>query len=333
MIVDWLVSPALTTWAIAMLLKCSLMLMAAGLTARCLLRTASQQRLVWLLAFGSVLAIPVGDVLLPQWHVPLARLQHPWLSQLVAFGPAELPAAGWIFILWMTGALWALARVANDWRAACGVLTRSTVLTPDVLPASVRAVLGRDANTPIRLAWTDELATAAVIGWRRPTILLPQAARSWGADMLRAALVHEMEHIRQNDWLVMLVERAAVALFWPHPLVWVAQRAAVTAREIAADDAVIRANVSPSRYARQLLDLSQAARAGAPVRLAVGLGRSSMVPRVRALFSGTRNHAAASQHVRRVLVTTTFMVSLPVVALHPTICIPAHPVTVASLLD
>lgn len=325
---DWLLSPDMAAWAIALLLKSSLLLSATALMAHALLRTASQRRLVWALAFGCVLALPVGDLLLPQLPVPLLSVQHAWLSQTVVLGPLELPAAGWVFVLWTIGALWSLVRLANDWRAASAVLARSTAVARHTLPSSARAVLRGHANTAIRLAYTDELATAAVIGWREPTILLPQAAKSWSTDMLRAALLHEVEHIRQRDWLVMLIERVAVALFWPNPLVWAAQRAAVTAREIAADDAVIRADVSPTSYARQLLDLSQAARTHAAPGLVVGLGTSSMVRRVRALFSGARNHDAATQRGRRIMIATTLMVSLPIVALQPMSCIPASLFTV-----
>ncbi|MBP6775419.1 MAG: hypothetical protein KA154_20700, partial [Gemmatimonadaceae bacterium] len=82
-------------------------------------------------------------------------------------------------------------------------------------------------------------------------------------------------------------------------------------------------------YARQLLDLSRAARSGSSIRLAVGLGSSSMVLRVRALFSGARNHDAATQPIRRIMVAATLVFSLPVVALQPMSCIPVNPFTVA----
>lgn len=333
MISDWLLSPTSTAWAIALLLKSSLLFTATAVIARCLLRTASQRRLLWVLAFGFVLMLPVGDVLLPQLQVSLVPVQHEWASRAVSIGGLELPAAGWIFAIWMIGALWALIRVANDWRAACAVVARSTSVAQDTLPLTARMVLSGDAHTAIRLAYTDELTTAAVIGWRTPTILLPHAAKTWSADMLRAALVHEVEHIRQSDWLVMLIERVAVALFWPNPLVWAAQRAAAMAREIAADDAVIRADVSPTNYARQLLDLSRAARANTTLGLAVGLGGSAMVPRVRALFSGARNHDAASQRVRRVMIATSLIFALPAIALQPTSCMPTNPFAAVLHLD
>lgn len=151
--------------------------------------------------------------------------------------------------------------------------------------------------------------------------------------MLRAALVHEVEHIRQRDWLVMLIERAVVVLYWPHPLVRAAKRWAAMAREIAADDAVLRANVSPTSYAQQLLALSQTARRSPTVGLAVGLGGGSMAPRVRALFGDARTHAAATQRVRRIMVVTTLMFALPAIALQPAMCIPANPFSVALHLN
>jgi beta-lactamase regulating signal transducer with metallopeptidase domain len=333
MMVDWLLSPDRTIWAIPLLMKSSLLVIVTALIAQCLLRTASQRRLLWTLAFAGVLALPIGDLLLPQLPVPLVQVQHGWFSGAVASGPLALLATGWVFVLWIVGVLWALVRLANDWRAAWLLLARATAVTRDTLPASARAVLSGHAGAAIRLAWTDELATAAVIGWRKPTILLPQAAKYWSADMLRAALVHEMEHIRQRDWLVMLIERAVVALYWPNPLVWAAQRAATMAREIAADDAVLRAEVSPTHYARQLLDLSRASRTGATVGLAVGLGSSRVAPRVRALFSGNRHHAAATPRFRRLMVAAALMFSLSVVTLQPMTCIPQDRFTMALHLD
>lgn len=324
MTIDWSPSPGLTTWAITLLLKGSALLLGSALIGQCFLRTASQRRLLWALAFGVVLALPAGNLLLPQWQVPLLQVQHQWLSHAVVVGSFKSSAASCVLMIWIIGALWALLRIANDWAAARAVLARSTAVSRDRFPSTARTVFTGDVHSAIRLAFTDELATAAVIGWRKPTILLPQSAKDWSADMLRAALLHELEHIRQRDWLMMLIERAVVALYWFNPLLWAAQRAAAMAREIAADDAVIRADVSPTNYARQLLDLSKSQRTSATIGLAVGLGSSSIAPRVRALFSDARIHNAATVRARRIMVATTLMVSLPVVAMQPMTCIPTH---------
>jgi beta-lactamase regulating signal transducer with metallopeptidase domain len=131
----------------------------------------------------------------------------------------------------------------------------------------------------------------------------------------------------------MLLERAVLALYWPHPLVWAAQRAAAMAREIAADDAVLRADVSPTGYAQQLLDLSHPACTGTTVGLALGLGSGKVAPRVHALFSGKSHHEAATQRFRRGMIAAALMFSLPLVTLQPMVtCTPARPVTVASHL-
>jgi beta-lactamase regulating signal transducer with metallopeptidase domain len=310
----------LSGWALVLLLKTSALVLLATGTTRWLLRTASQRRLWWVLTFGTVLLLPAGEWLLPPVALPLLNVPHELLSRPVGSGDVTVPVAALALALWLTGSAFGALRAFNDWRAARGLLRRSTPIDPDTLPACARhLVYGASA---VRLAWTDELVTAAVIGWRAPTVLLPRAALTWRPEMLRAALVHEIEHVRQRDWLVMLLERVTVALYWPNPLVWFARRAAAMAREIAADDAVIRAGIAPAAYARQLLALSRTMPQHARPQLAVGLGGGVVRSRVHALFAGGGRHDAARGGARRTMIAATLLVALPVFAARPLTCIP-----------
>jgi beta-lactamase regulating signal transducer with metallopeptidase domain len=313
----------LSSWALVMLLKTSgVVLLSAGAT-RWLLRTASQKRLLWVLTFWTVLVMPAAEWFLPPLALPLLDVPHEMFSRTVGVGDATISVTGLALALWLSGSAIAALRAFNDWRAACALLTRATPVDAEALPAWARALLA--GPIAVRIAWTDELITAAVIGWREPTVLLPRAARTWRPDMLRAALVHEIEHVRQRDWLVMLFERVTLVLYWPNPLLWMAQRAAAMTREIAADDAVLRAGIAPAAYARQLLALSRTIPRRARPQFAVGLGGGVVRPRVHALFAGDGRHAAARRGPKRALIAATLCVALPATAVRPLACIPTNP--------
>jgi len=120
----------------------------------------------------------------------------------------------------------------------------------------------------------------------RPAILLPIAAYDWHESDIRRALVHELEHVRRYDWAVHLVARAACAIYWFHPLAWMAWRKLCLEAERACDDAVLQSS-EQTEYAHQLVQLArQISKADTPA-LAMA-NRSDLSARVSAILDKTR---------------------------------------------
>ena len=67
--------------------------------------------------------------------------------------------------------------------------------------------------------------------------------------------MHEMEHVRRGDTVVQLAARIVCALYWFHPLVWIAWRRLCLESERACDDAVLR-DSGRTEYAEQLVTLA-----------------------------------------------------------------------------
>lgn len=97
----------------------------------------------------------------------------------------------------------------------------------------------------------------ATWGLFRPQVILPGAALEWPAERIRAVLLHEIAHVRRNDWCIQLLARLLCAVYWFNPLVWITYRSLRHESERACDDAAVRAGVAETEYAAHLLALAR----------------------------------------------------------------------------
>ena len=94
-------------------------------------------------------------------------------------------------------------------------------------------------------------------GWRNPVVLLPASFARWDQERRDMTLFHELAHVRRADWLTQTLAQVVRAVYWFHPLVWLALERMRIEADRSCDDIVLRAGVKPSGYAGHLV---QAAR-------------------------------------------------------------------------
>ncbi|MBB6050656.1 M56 family metallopeptidase [Armatimonas rosea] len=92
-------------------------------------------------------------------------------------------------------------------------------------------------------------------GTLRRRILLPHTALGWEPERLRAVLLHESAHLSRHDPLCQLLAELVRALFWFHPLVWLAVAQLRREAETACDRHVLANGIAPDRYAHYLLEI------------------------------------------------------------------------------
>ncbi|MDQ2799928.1 MAG: M56/M15 family metallopeptidase, partial [Armatimonadota bacterium] len=131
------------------------------------------------------------------------------------------------------------------------------------------------------------------MGWGclRPTVVLPADAAQWPPEQTHAALLHELAHLKRQDWLALMFTHIVCALYWFHPLVWFAARQAHRESEHASDDLVLAAGIGQADYAGHLLSAARSARSfrAAPFT-AVALVRPSALNRRLSAILAPHSH-------------------------------------------
>jgi hypothetical protein len=108
-------------------------------------------------------------------------------------------------------------------------------------------------------------------------------------------LLHELAHIARRDIVGHTMAGLSCAVYWFHPLVWIAARRLRLESEMACDSIVLETGMAPADYAQHLLDLMTNLGPRVPAA-AVGLGRpTEFEGRFAAILDGTSKKATLSR--------------------------------------
>ena len=262
-------------------------------------------------AFGVLLLLPIVSVVAPPVRIAVTPVEErivphfpPNTAAISRVAPARpsgavqaappspgiaVPAlllAAWIagtvgFLLPVVMGLWqvrALRRSALPWRLGqsaveslaldAGIYRRVEVLLHEAIPGPM---------------------TCGIV---HPAILLPQDAQAWAEEDLNRAIVHELEHVRRGDWLSHCLARAVCAVYWFHPLVWIASRRFALEAERSCDDAVLGRSEATA-YADQLVGLAQRLSSAAKSPVLAMASRADLAARVGAVLDERQRRGRA----------------------------------------
>ena len=302
--------------------------------------SAASRHLLWTLALGAMLALPIVSLTVPAWHVPI-------LSSLVAtaagertirsenlavvspgpqvgtepaaqrpataaFAPASGPDwLGWILALWAIGLLLMVARIAGGEVRVRGFRRHSRLFETGQAKSILESVsrhLG--ISRPVELRTSAEIAIPFT--WRsfRPIIFLPAEAEHWSGEQLEFVMAHELAHVSRYDYLSQMPAHVACGLFWFHPLVWLAAFQMRRERERACDDLVLSLGHPATDYAEFLLALGRRLRRlDIAWSTSVAMAQPSQLEvRMKALLDSKLNHRPLA--ASRVLFAAALAVAL-----------------------
>lgn len=170
----------------------------------------------------------------------------------------RIPWSGLILGVWVAGSVIMLGRLALGVARVTRLARNGTPLCGDHW-RGVTARLISEGQLPkrIRLLENREVSVPFTCGLFRPVILLPTEVESWSSHRRRLVLLHELAHIRRNDWLIQIMAQFACAAYWFNPLTWIATRHLRAEQEQACDERVVLLGARPSAYAAHLLDIAR----------------------------------------------------------------------------
>ena len=334
------------SFQLSVLAKATITMLLGLAAARLAKRARASTRHVLLAAtFGGLLLMPVALVLVPPAaiEIPVDRIveslepaaalpQEPAPAASNSNDAARAASAGgthWFLpqwpalfgMVWATGfalilaslgvSLWKLGRIRR--RAYPWTERRSLAL-------SLANEIG--LRRPVELVLHEGIAAPLTCGTRRPAVMMPSDATSWSDADVRRALVHELEHVRRDDWALQMVARVTCALYWFHPLIWKLWREFCLEAERACDDAVLNGG-EQADYAEQLVHLARRM-SNAPITVTLTMAsRSDLSTRVLAILNGAQKRGPVGI-LPVTAATAAAIVAVLAIAPLRAVAIPAH---------
>ncbi len=111
-------------------------------------------------------------------------------------------------------------------------------------------------KSTVTLLYSTRVTVPMVMGYFRPVILIPVAlTNQLSTREAEAILLHELAHIRRNDYLVNMIQLFIETILFYNPFVWLISSIIRREREYCCDDMVVNATTERLPYAKALATL------------------------------------------------------------------------------
>lgn len=127
-----------------------------------------------------------------------------------------------------------------------------------------------DISKTVKVGFSQMVDVPCIVGYFKPVILLPFTLSTYlGSEEIEAILMHELAHIKRNDYLINLLQQVVTTLLFFNPCVLLINKIIGEERENSCDDMVVDATQNPVIYAKALFKLEQSRQNELQLALAV----------------------------------------------------------------
>jgi beta-lactamase regulating signal transducer with metallopeptidase domain len=246
--------------------------------------SAAQRHHVWAATILASLALPFFALVLPAWRsVTLGSAAALWnparanpastsahaipsvIINVASGSPISNKLAVFALLVWVLGFSFIFLRLAAGLARLVWVAAHSKPLFDNVWMRTALELseFHRISRSVRLLQCHSPLAMPLTWGIFRPVIVLPSSAAHWDDERRRIVLSHELAHIARQDWFLQICAELARAIYWLHPLVWLAAARLRQESERASDDAIpvreptTRSRKDTSKHRPRLVDRSR----------------------------------------------------------------------------
>lgn len=192
-------------------------------------------------------------------ELPLQRV-----GGALRFTPDSTALSTWpaiVVILWLAvAAVLILRYTLTRHRLVSRSVRTALPAMPREIEALSRARRRVGVRRPMEIARSPLAESPGVLRMVRPLVVLPTSGCDELTDEeLESLLCHECAHVARHDNLIARIESVISALFWFHPLIWIAQQVTRIERERACDEVVAESAEERETYLAALTKFCHAA--------------------------------------------------------------------------
>ncbi len=175
----------------------------------------------------------------------------------------------------------------NQYRKHRLVSTNNLLKVPfDIKLFTNRTALHLGINKKVRVWLSENVEVPSVTGFIRPVILLPVAMiNNLSTDQVNAILLHELAHIKRNDYFLNLLQSVIVTILYFNPFVILLSKVVKQERENCCDDWVLNYQFNKIDYAKALLILEEQRQEQLHLALAATNDKKILLHRIKRLLN------------------------------------------------
>lgn len=194
----------------------------------------------------------------------------------------------------------------------------STIKIPEAWKAIfAMTVFQLKIKKPVSFYLSASVNVPLVIGFFKPVVLFPIAlATQLDHKQVEAILIHELSHIRRNDYLLNLLKTFIETILFFNPFVWLTTKFINIEREHACDDLVIELTNTPLTYAHALLKLEILKEKSPALAMAATGNNQHLYQRIKRITAMKTNYINVKQQV--VILALTIATVFSVAWINPT---------------
>jgi bla regulator protein BlaR1 len=233
-----------------------------------------------------------GNVLplLPYLNLPTGtHYQSTWSYTIAGYLP-------YICAIYFTGLTINLARLATEWNKIRQI--KLSLLPAGQMQQLINTFSKKlNITKQVRINFSELIDVPCVIGYIKPLILLPVTiCVNLSADEVEAILLHELSHIKRNDYLINLLQQFITVLLFFNPFTQLINRIINQERENGCDDLVVEKTGEPLIYAQALIKLEEARKSNLQLALAATGQKFHLLNRIERIMK-TKKHIGSVRHL------------------------------------
>ncbi|TDQ12068.1 M56 family metallopeptidase [Pedobacter metabolipauper] len=164
----------------------------------------------------------------------------------------------YITLVYLIGLLFQLVKLGFTWNAIRRI-RGSLSPVPNSIAELVKQLTTKfGIKKQVAVMHSRLVNVPGIIGYARPLILLPFSFTcNLSTDEAETILLHELAHVKRNDFVVNLIQRFIGIILFFNPFVQLINTIIEGERENSCDDLVVKVTNNPLLYAHALLKLEQ----------------------------------------------------------------------------